>query len=352
MVEQDDSIDEIHTVFAGKLRRYHGESWIRRLIDIKTILLNIRDILYISLGFFQSLLLVRRLKPDAVFLKGGYVVVPIGFASAMLNVPYMTHDSDALPGLANRLVAPWAVLHATALPEEFYMYPKSITKHVGVLVGEGFQEITPQLQNTYKTELGVPQDSRLLLVTGGSLGAKRLNEPISDIADKLLKDYQDLYIVHQVGKSGEHLYDNFESNRLVSARLLTDMHRYTGAADLIVARGGANTLGELAVQGKAVIVVPNKQLTGGHQLKNAKRLEEKHAVAVVNEKNRKSDAHDLDKTIRELLKDSDKRVRLSGNLRKAYPDNAARKVAVLLLEMKGKSRRKIKSSNKAKSKHR
>lgn len=332
LAREHESIDEVREVFAGKFRRYHGESWGKRLLDVRTNLLNLRDLFFFLLGAVQSLVLIRRLKPKVIFLKGGFVGVPVGFAAAWWHIPFVTHDSDAIPGLANRMVGQWAAYHATALPETFYRYPKDKTRSVGVLVGDAFQAITPQLQAQYKAQLGIPADGRLLLITGGSLGAERLNTSLRKIADKLLKDFKDLIIIHQVGKGKTGLYEDYQNPRLIVLEFLKDMHRYTGAADVIVARAGANTLAELGVQGKAVIAVPNPELASGHQLKNAEKLAEKDAVVVVHEKGKKPNTSQLSHAIRDLLKDDKKRQKLGKNLSGMSPKGAARKLAMLLLE--------------------
>jgi UDP-N-acetylglucosamine--N-acetylmuramyl-(pentapeptide) pyrophosphoryl-undecaprenol N-acetylglucosamine transferase len=336
LAEENDAIDEVRTILAGKFRRYHGESWAKRLLDVKTNVLNLRDFFLFLCGSLQSLLLVRRLKPNVIFLKGGFVGVPIGLAAAFWHVPFVTHDSDATAGLANRIVGQWAAYHATALPETFYAYPKERTRYVGVLIGDAFQAITPELQAQYKAQLGMSGQNRMLLVTGGSLGAKRLNESFQAVAPKLLEDFSDLVVVHQVGKNGTGVYEEFSHQRLVVLPFLKDMHHYTGAADVVVARAGANTLAELGVQGKAVIVVPNAELAGGHQLKNAEKLAEEGAVVVVHEKNKKKDAVQLDKAIRSLLKDSKQREKLGGRLSEMSPSGAAHRLAMLLLEVESR----------------
>lgn len=327
----------MRTILAGKFRRYHGESWPRRLLDAKTNLLNLRDFFLFLFGSLQALVVVRRLKPDVIFLKGGFVSVPVGLAAAFWHVSFVTHDSDATAGLANRIVGQWAAYHATALPETFYAYPKERTRYVGVLVGDAFQAITPELQAKYKAQLGMSAGNRMLLVTGGSLGARRLNESFQTIVAKLLEDYSDLVIVHQVGKSGAEIYKEFSHQRLIVLPFLKDMHHYTGAADVVIARAGANTLAELGVQGKAVVVVPNPELAGGHQLKNAETLAKEGAVVVVHEKNKKH-ATELDKAVRGLLKDADRREKLGARLREMSPSGAAHQLAMLLLEVEGRKK--------------
>ena len=334
LTEGQETIDEVRTVSAGKFRRYHGQSWLSRLLDIPTNLLNIRDILLIILGTLQSIYLLRKLRPEVVFLKGGFVGVPVGLAAALWKIPYVTHDSDALPGLANRIVSRWATYHATGMPAAFYSYPEVRTRHVGVLVSESYQPVSLRDQKQLKSELKIPNDARLLLVTGGSLGARRLNISMKHIVEKLLEDYPDLVIVHQVGKGNEKTHGSFAHSRLQVLEFLQPMYRYTGAADIVVTRAGANTLAELGVQGKACIVVPNPMLTGGHQLKNAEHLLAQDAVKVVDEASFKEGAGALDTSIRELLDNDAERVRLGKNLQAISISDAARTLAKLLAESK------------------
>jgi UDP-N-acetylglucosamine--N-acetylmuramyl-(pentapeptide) pyrophosphoryl-undecaprenol N-acetylglucosamine transferase len=111
----DPHIDEVFTVRAGKFRRYHGEGW-RQLLDIDTQLKNVRDAILVLIGLWQSFWLVRRLQPQVIFSRGGFVSVPVSLGGWLNHVPYITHDSDSMPSLANRLIARWAHLHAVALP--------------------------------------------------------------------------------------------------------------------------------------------------------------------------------------------------------------------------------------------
>jgi UDP-N-acetylglucosamine--N-acetylmuramyl-(pentapeptide) pyrophosphoryl-undecaprenol N-acetylglucosamine transferase len=140
---QDSNIDQTYTVRAGKLRRYHGEG-LRQLFDLPTVGKNARDVGYVVAGLGQSYRLLRRLQPDVLFVKGGFVGVPVGLAAAKLGIPYITHDSDALPGLANRIIARWAALHAVALPKEVYHYPAANTVTVGVPISHEFRPRTPE----------------------------------------------------------------------------------------------------------------------------------------------------------------------------------------------------------------
>lgn len=306
-------------------------------MDVKTLFLNARDLVFFVIGTLQSVMLIYRLKPNAILLKGGFVGVPVGFAAAFRHFPFITHDSDALPGLANRLVSRWAAYHATGMPPEEYAYPPEKMRYVGVLVSRDYRPVSAKQQLSHKKKLGLPEQSRLLLVTGGSLGAFRLNQALSQLAPKLLEAFPDLYLIHQVGKGQGDTYGDFTHERLQVLEFLQPMYRYTGAADVVVTRAGANTLAELAVQGRACVVVPNPLLTGGHQLKNAEGYERAGAIVTVDETAFKASVKPLDTAIRELLRDKKKRAELERKFQAVSLPDAAHKLAMLLLEIAKKT---------------
>lgn len=332
LTNQASVFDQSYQIPAGKFRRYHGESWFKRLFDVKTNALNARDVFRVVAGYFQSRKLLKRLKPSVVFLKGGFVGFPVGLAAGRLGILMITHDSDALPGIANQWAGKRAKIHATAQPAEVYSYPAESVRQVGVLVGEQYQPITPDLQAQYKRELGIAANHPLLLVTGGSLGAQRLNEAMKEVSPLLLDHYPELHIVHQVGKGHQNMYGNYHNDRLEVREFLDGLYRYTGAADVVVTRAGANTLAELGVQGKACIVVPNPLLAGGHQLKNAEHLVAQKAVRVVDEAALKAGGQVLQQQITDLLDHPDVAADLGRALQTITIPDAADKLAELLLK--------------------
>lgn len=330
LTEGHSAIDSVHTVYSGKLRRYHGETWFRRLTDFKTIYLNFRDIIFVIIGIVQAWLLLGKLKPDAVFLKGGYVGVPVGLAAAARHIPIVTHDSDALRGLANRLVTRWASVHATALPAKYYPYPAEKVRHVGVLVEHNYQPVTPLMQAEYKSELSLPKDAQLMLITGGSSGAEQINKAAVGFIDELLTKRPDLRVIHQVGQGKAGVYGDYRHDRLQITEFMKPMHVFTGAADLIVTRAGANAMAEFGVQQKACIVIPSPHLTGGHQLKNAEILKEQESAVVVQEADINNRENGLQAAIEQLLDDQAKRHRLASNLSRSAMPNAAKVLAQII----------------------
>lgn len=326
-------IDETRTIWAGKYRRYYGESTLQRLLDIRTNLLNVRDSFYFLIGAIQSWFLLGKLRPDVVLLKGGFVGVPVGLAAAARKIPFVTHDSDAIPGLANRIVGRWASQHAVAQPAQQYAYPSDRTVQVGVLLEPEFMQVSEIEQGKFKQQLGIDASYRVLLITGASSGAQRLNEAVVKNVDKLLADYTDLYIIHQVGKGKMGVYGTYSHPRLLIIEFMRPMYVYTGAADVVVARSSGNTIAELGAQGKAVIAVPSPFLAGGHQIKNAEQLQDQGAAVIVEESARGTDEVALDRAIRELLDDTTKRQRLSAKLHSLTITDAASRLAAMLLNL-------------------
>lgn len=332
LTESHPAINESRSVYAGKFRRYHGESFLRQILDVKTLFFNIRDLFYFLIGTLQSIVLLKKINPDVVFLKGGFVGVPVGLAAALWRMPIVTHDSDALPGLANRIVGRWAKYHATGMPVEFYKYDPSKTRHVGVLVGQQYAVVSKIEQTRMRQEIELPERGRLLFITGGSLGSQRINMMMVSIAEKLLTNYDDLSIVHQVGKGNSDTYGTFTHDRLKVLEFLDGMYRYSGAADVIVTRAGANTIAEFGVQSKACIIIPSPFLAGGHQLKNAEYLRSADAAVIVDEASATANPELLLKAITSLLDNPLAAQKFATNLHDITLPDASHKLAQLLLE--------------------
>lgn len=338
VVTNNPIIDGVRAIHSGKLRRYHGEG-LRQLLDIPTLLKNIRDAFLILAGIVESFFLLRKERPDILFIKGGFVGVPLGLMAALLRIPYITHDSDAVPGLANRIIARWAVAHAVAMPKEVYSYPKGKTYETGVPISADYVMVTAERQTAYKTELGLDPKNPVVLVTGGGLGAQRLNEAVAQISKALIARHPRLRIVHVAGRgkvdSLTALYKKalgIKAAQVVVEEFVDGFYRYSGAADVIIARAGATNLAEFAAQAKACIVVPNQQLTGGHQLKNAEVLEKAGAIVCVSDEAVQKNPELLLQQVERLLDDPRARLSLARELHKTSTSDAAEQLAELILD--------------------
>lgn len=280
MASFDDSI-AVQPIVAGKLRRYHHLSLWQHIVWPSLMIQNFGDAFLVGVGFIQSLFKMIIWRPDVVFTKGGYVCLPVGLAAKVLRIPLVIHDSDAHPGLTNRILARWATAIGTGAPLEYYNYPRSRSKYVGIPINADFKPFTKTQQWDAKREWGVNPDRPLVVVTGGGLGATRLNNTVVAI----LEDVQKLASV--VILSGVSPYEALKqkvpknSDSFQLHAFTNKMTQLLGASDVVVTRAGATTILELAALAKPTILVPNAALTGGHQIKNAAVYEDAKAAIVL-----------------------------------------------------------------------
>lgn len=337
-ITEDESIDMTCAITAGKFRRYHGESILSHLLDVKTLLLNIRDLFRFIYGTFEAWMLLGRVRPSSIMLKGGFVSVPVGYAARMRRIPYLTHDSDAVPGLANRLTSKHAVYNTTALPPEIYPYDQTKTFQVGIPIRKEFVEVTEELKNKAKEHLKIDKNTPILLSVGGGLGAQRMNKALVNASKNLLEYNKKLQIIHFTGKKllqeTNDMYKNFlEDGLLKRVEIIdftTELYKYSAAADIILTRGGATNIAEFAAQAKPCIVVPNPVLTGGQQLHNAKVLSDAGAAIILQE----TSLDKLDTTIIEVFELSNNdRSALGAKLHKLAVYDSSDKLAKMLIEM-------------------
>lgn len=337
VVADHPAIDEVYSVRAGKFRRYHGEGW-RQLLDIPELLKNIRDAFFVLVGIWQARRLMAQLQPAVIFSRGGFVSVPVCLGGAMKNVPYITHDSDPIPSLANRIIARWAAVHAVALPKEIYPYPANKTITTGIPLSKDFVPISAALRKKYRQAIKVPESAKLLFVIGGGQGSQIINQAVSDILPHLLGEFSNLHVVQVVGEANladvAASYDKKlsikEQGRVRILGFTNEVYLYSGAADIVVCRAGATNLAEFAVQGKACVVIPSTFLAAGHQLKNAQYLADQDSAVVMDENELSNDANRLAKQLSALLRDSARQKDLAAHLATFAKPHAAEDLAGLI----------------------
>jgi UDP-N-acetylglucosamine--N-acetylmuramyl-(pentapeptide) pyrophosphoryl-undecaprenol N-acetylglucosamine transferase len=335
LFEDSTVIDEVYEIRAGKYRRYAGVSRLEKMTDVKTMALNVRDTARVTRGYSEARKLLKAIRPDGILIKGGFVGVPVGLAAASLKIPFITHDSDTMPGLANRIISRWATAHATGMPAEFYAYPKEKLHYTGIPVSSDFKHVSSDIQKELRAGLGLGACSEVIAVIGGSQGGSQLNEDVVGVAGRLMQKHPDLGILHiagdrkrhetESGYSGELLAD--ERRKVVVTGFVTDAYRYTGAADIVISRASATVMAELEIQGKAVILVPG-QLAGNHQVVNARHMADAKAAVHV----AYGDREGLYGAISTLLEDKAKAAELAKNLHGFAKPHAARDLAKLIMQ--------------------
>ena len=328
-VDKDIRIDRIAS---GKLRRYHHLSVIQQLMWARLVMLNFRDSFLVLAGAVQSVIKLIIWRPDVVFTKGGYVCLPVGMAAKLLRIPLVIHDSDAHPGLTNRVLSRWAKYIATGAPLEYYPYPKNISKYVGIPINSKFHKYSNTEKLTARRQWGIATDTNLVVVTGGGLGAKRINDSVAQVLDDLL-EFTSVVLI-----SGTAQYDELKSFTPQNNKkfqlypfVSSGMADLLGAADVVVTRAGATTILELAALEKPTILIPNGKLTGGHQLKNAAVYKESGAVEIVDEADMEDSPNILVEAINDMLSDKEESNKMAKNFSKFARPNAAKDMADMIL---------------------
>jgi UDP-N-acetylglucosamine--N-acetylmuramyl-(pentapeptide) pyrophosphoryl-undecaprenol N-acetylglucosamine transferase len=320
-------IDEVVKIDGGKLRRYPNESLLKKATDFSTIKKNLYDVVRLGQGIHQARKIIKITKPDVIFIKGGIVGVPVGVAAHQKNVPFITHDSDTKPGLTSRIIARWASLHAVGMPEKFYAYPKNLTRFVGIPVSKEYSAVSSSTKRAAREKLGLPARAKIILVTGGSQGAQQLNEVVLQAKSGLLA-LKDSYVVHQTGAS----LSPATAKNYKRVQFINNLYDYSAAADVVIARAGANTIAELAVQRKALIVVPGPYLAGGHQVSNAAHLADANAAIYLKETELKDRPEELVRAVETIITTKTIKDQLEQNLGKLAVPDSAEQIARLILE--------------------
>ena len=282
----------------------------------------------------------RSNRPDIIFLKGGYVCLPVGLVARLFKVPYIIHESDVVAGLANRLLMKKArkVAFGMPIPENLQAsHPNYVW--TGIPVGPEFKPVTPTKQISFKKAFSFNPDKPLVVITGGSQGSENLNEATRAILPELLK-FTSVGLVagrkHYEAMIDLKKYENWDKASLESNFRMwefnTTMNELMGAADIVVSRAGATTIAEMAALKKAAILVPFARLPGGHQTKNAERLRAAHAASVVDDLKMVNDPSILLDEIRHLIRSPRLRADMADKLSEEARSDAARRLADIILE--------------------
>jgi UDP-N-acetylglucosamine--N-acetylmuramyl-(pentapeptide) pyrophosphoryl-undecaprenol N-acetylglucosamine transferase len=243
-----------HCVACGKLRRY---------FDIR----NFTDPVRVLQGVGQAARLMRRLKPDIVFSKGGFVSVPVVYGARIHKIPIVIHESDMTPGLANRLSAPFAKKILCTFPEAAKMLgDKGL--HTGTPIRP---EILSGNRERGLRAFGMTDGRPVLMVTGGSSGAQAINRALRDALSKLLESFQ---VLHLCGPGNADSAFEGTAGYVQREYLDHEMADAYACANIVVSRAGSNTLCELLALRKPTLLVPYpKGASRGDQIVNARSFE-------------------------------------------------------------------------------
>ncbi len=260
-------------IYAGKLRRYVSMD-------------NFTDIFKAVQGLIKAQWYIWKYMPDVTFGKGGYASVPAVFVSWLYQIPILIHESDVLPGLANRLLSRFATVVAVAFPKAKEKFPAKKTSLVGNMT---HLDIRSGSRDDAKRIFKVTYEKPVLLIIGGSQGAKKLNEVVWKIIPQLTSFVE---VIHVVGdahvRDASKIYrslDTYQSRFYHYTGFLThDLKHAYAAADLVLSRAGASSIADICLTKKPSILVPIT-VDAGQQRENAYQMAEIGASVVLEEPN-------------------------------------------------------------------
>lgn len=269
-------------ISSGKLRRY---------FDPK----NFSDPFKVIKGYTEASSLLKKLKPDVVFSKGGFVSVPVVLAAKRRHIPAIIHESDMTPGLANKICIPCATKVCANFPETITALPEG----KAVLTGSPIrQELLSGDKKTGLKFCGFTDDKPVLLIIGGSLGSQVVNEAVRSILPTLLKSFQIIHLCG-AGKIDEKLVGT--KGYVQYEYIKKELTHLFAAADIVISRAGANAICELLALKKPAILVPlSAQASRGDQILNADSFKKQGYSYVIIEE--ELNGQTLEKAVNEVYK--------------------------------------------------
>lgn len=252
-------------IATGKLRRY---------LDVK----NLTDPFRVIKGYGEARKYLKKINPDIVFSKGGFVSVPVIRAAAALHIPCIIHESDITPGLANKLCIPVARKVCCNFPETVSFLPKD----KAVLTGSPIREELTRGDKIAALDIcGFTANKPVVLVIGGSLGAASINKTVREALPKLLNDFQ---VIHICGKEKIDNMLLHIDGYIQFEYVKTELKDLFALADVVISRAGANSICELLALKKPNLLVPlPAESSRGDQILNAKSFESQGYSMVIND---------------------------------------------------------------------
>ena len=270
--------------------------------------------------------LLKRFKPDIVLGTGGYLSWPLIKAAHSLGIPSAIHESNAIPGKAVMMLSDMVNRIYVNFPSTVeYFRDKSKVISVGnPLINDTVAHRTDEL----KRKLGIPDSAmHTVLSFGGSLGAEKITKTVFSVANDMKKTHPHVFFVHS---SGEKKYDDAirtateigveSADNIRIMKYIYNMNEWESFADIIICRAGAMTISELAALGKAAIIIPSPYVANNHQYENAKRLADKNAAILIEEKDLTKDS--LINAVAMLIDDRGKRLTLAQNIKEFANPNS------------------------------
>lgn len=302
----------LHLIQGGKLN-FKGQ-----------FLLKLKTLCKLPWGFIQSMSLLSRYKPSFVLGVGGYASGPFVFAAALMGFSTGIWEPNAHPGLANRLLARFVDLCFVVFDEAKRMLPSKNILTIGM----------PVRAEIEKREIANREDNYFhLLCFGGSQGSRVINQALCPLLLKNSSWQSEMRVVHQIGQTDwKQFQDKYQGTQtwITPMEFIYNMPHYYSWADLVICRGGASTLSEVAAFGLVPIIIP-LPAADNHQGRNAETLVQAGAAVMIDQSELTESR--LEKEIRELMSQPERRKQMAENLKKFYKPQSAELIAKKILEL-------------------
>ena len=277
---------------------------------------NILVPLKLLISVFQSLIIIKKFKPNVVIGTGGYASGPIMYVANLLNIPTLIQEQNSYPGITNKLLSKRVNKICVSYENLEKYFPKNKIVITGNPVRSNISKYSDLFDKGIKS-FDLNANKKTMLVIGGSLGSREINKAIYSIQDYL--KYINLQVIWQCGKL---YYEDYKQKDISSDvklyDFIDDIALAYSVSDFIISRAGASSVSELSIVGKPVIFIPSPNVAENHQLKNAMAVVKNEGALLVEEKN----INDLKKSISELNSSSELRNKLSKNIKKTAFRNA------------------------------
>lgn len=288
-------------------------------------------------GYSQAKKIIREFEPDIVIGTGGYVCGPVVLSASRRKIPTIIHEQNAIPGMTNKILSKFCRKIAITFEEAKEFFPSEKVIYTGNPIRN---QILKADKKEAREKLGFSQDKKLVLIVGGSRGAKNINNTVIDIMPDFVKnDIQVLFITGEVGYNdivGEISKRNYKLNDNIKILpYLYEMENALAACDIIISRAGATILSEITALSIPAILIPSPYVANNHQDFNANALESKGAAIKLKESDLNGEL--LSKSVLSLINDNEKLSCMRKSSKSMGILDASDKIYSIICELLGKN---------------
>ncbi len=292
-------------------------SGMQRKLTIKNLLFPLKVIH----SLWKAHKIIKSFKPNIAIGTGGFASGPLLYMAALNNIPSLIQEQNSFPGITNKLLAKKVNKICVAYNGLERFFPKDKIIKTGNPVRQGLLEIRTKTDEAQKF-FNLKQEKQTLLVIGGSLGARRINELIEKKLDFF--DTQNIQVIWQCGKLYYQQYKIYSNTKNIQVHeFLYNMDFAYAAANVIISRAGASSVSELCIVGKPVIFIPSPNVAEDHQTKNTMAIVEKGAAIIIKEEDLDAD---FENKFSQLIASAEKQNELAVNIKKLALENATKDI--------------------------